>query len=399
MIRRTGIDEPRDFYAFVDGVHRNNPRDARSRIVLHLDCVDSGAFDASDEAADHDENLALVRIMTTDRALSRHFEIEGLAEGDWIKITVQKRAGMPRAWALPAELEYQVGPSTNLVEMTRIPDGQPMQVKLSTACTLLQASAKQAPLASAFMSHAAHFAGTLKIIALDVGQASSAVIFSDDKAIGFFDVGAPIWWNQKSMRSGYRPPAIVDGFVMLSHWDFDHFDQARRFPQLLNLDWFAPNQPVGLNTARFQKKIGSRLTFVYGPATFSHGIAAPNAAINIAPGTCTDPKDRNGTGYAMQIIHGGETALLLGDSDYIWVMPSMLAGSTAITIPHHGGRGSTPPSPAGGRALAVVSYGKPNSYKHPDESHLSAHGLAGWRVSRTATHRASGVKRGGRRLI
>ncbi len=392
VVKKLQGDDPRDLYAFVDSVHRNDTKKRNSRIILHLDCVDLDAFDASTQAARADENLALVRVITTARALRRHFDIRDLAEGDWLAIRVRKRAGMPRAWMLRAEADYQMGPSTNLVSMSRVPDGNRAHAELVNACRFMQSPVNTTPLAAAFMKHAVRFTSKMDIIVLDVGQASSAVIRSNGKPIGFFDVGAPLWFNQKSMPSGFLPPAVRNGFVMLSHWDFDHIDQARRFPQLLNLDWYAPDQPVGPNTVKLQEKIGGRLTFVHGSASF-------RSVLSIAPGTSIDPKDRNGTGYAMQVVHGNETAVLLGDSDYSFVDPALLVGATAITIPHHGGAGSTPPAPAGGRALAVASYGNPNSYKHPNEPHLSAHELVGWTIARTANHPYSGVKRGNRRLI
>jgi len=385
-------EQPREIFGFVDEVHFNNPLDGYARIVLHLDCVDQEALVESIGAMRDEGNLALVRVITTLRALNRHFQISKLTEGQWIALRIERKQGMPRAWVLPASHDYRLGRPTNVVSMKILPDHDPLVHKLSTACQFMQAPPQPVALASAFQQHANSLSGKIQIQALDVGQASSAVFLVDGLPIGFFDVGAPIWFNQKSISSSYKPPLVRKGFVMLSHWDFDHIDQARRFPQLQSLDWFAPDQPVGPNTVKLQEKIGSRLTFVHGSATF-------NRRIHIAPGTSTDPKDRNGTGYAMRVEQGAEIALLLGDSDYSYVQTHMLAGATALTIPHHGGRGSVPHAPAGGSGIAIASYGNPNSYKHPHEPHLDAHASLGWNVARTAHHSSSGTPRGNRWLL
>lgn len=383
-------DEPGDMYAFVDAIHENDPRDAYARVILHLDCVQALAFDASDEASRDPQQLALVRVITTWRAMWKHFGVDRIGDGEWLSIRIQKKPSLPRAWLLPAAADYRLGTPLNLVRVERIGDGDRVRADLARASCFMQAVPQPKPLASAFQPHAARFKNDVEIIALDVGQASSAVFRSGGKAFGFFDVGAPIWFNQKSMPTKYRPPKVKDGFVMLSHWDFDHIDQARRFPELRSLDWFAPDQTVGPNTVRLQEQIGSKLTFVHGSASFGN--------VSLSPGTSVIPNDRNGTGYAMRVEHNGEVALLLGDSDYQFVQPGLLAGATAITIPHHGGRGTAPPRPAGGRAIAIASYGKPNSYRHPYEPHLDDHDTKGWTVSRTATSSPLS-RRGNRRLI
>jgi beta-lactamase superfamily II metal-dependent hydrolase len=385
-------ERPRELFGFVDSVHFNNPLDGYARLVLHLDCVNQEAFGQSFDAVRDEQNLALVRVITTRRALTRHFNIQSLKDGQWVALRVERKRGMPRAWVLPASEDYRLGRPTNVVSMRLLPYRDPVEQKLSAVCQFMQAPAQPVSLSTAFRQHAARLTGKLRIQALDVGQASSAVFLVDGSPIGFFDVGAPIWFNQRSISSSYKPPSVSKGFVMLSHWDFDHIDQARRFPQLRTLDWFAPDQPVGPNTVKLQEKIGSRLTFIHGSATFHH-------RIHMAPGTSTDPKDRNGTGYAMRVEQDGEVALLLGDSDYGHVQAHLLAGATAMTIPHHGGRGSSPNAPAGGSSIAIASYGSPNSYKHPHEPHLHEHARLGWKVARTANHSPSGVPRGNRWLL
>jgi beta-lactamase superfamily II metal-dependent hydrolase len=230
--------------------------------------------------------------------------------------------------------------------------------------------------------------GSIEITVLDVGQASAALIKRDGTSIGLFDAGAPIWFNKGSLPKTFSAPAIDSGFVFLSHWDFDHFDLGRRHLPYQSLSWFAPNQLVGPNTALFQDRLGSNLTFVHGAT--SHG------GFRLAQGTSPDPKDRNGTGYQLRYENGRSAVLLTGDADYQWIRPAMRADLDGVTVPHHGGRG-TPPPTARGRRRAIVSYGEPNSYHHPHDDTLSAHKAAHWTISYTAQNGRTG--RGDRTLF
>lgn len=230
--------------------------------------------------------------------------------------------------------------------------------------------------------------GKIEIIVLDVGQASAALIKRDDKPIGFFDVGAPLWFNKGSLPKPMLLPIISEGFVILSHWDFDHFDLGRRNALLRSLDWYAPDQPVGPNTARFQADLGNRLTFIDG--------AASNGGFTLDRGTATLPSDRNGSGYQLRYERGGQAVLLTGDTSYDFIRPHMLHGIGGVSVPHHAGRSSIPPPRAALPARAIASYGWPNSYRHPHPQTLLDHDSRDWRISPTAAtpsrrHGAAGI--------
>jgi beta-lactamase superfamily II metal-dependent hydrolase len=200
-------------------------------------------------------------------------------------------------------------------------------------------------------------AGRIEIIVLDVGQASAALIKRDGNPIGFFDFGAPIWFNKGSLPKAMSPPSVSGGFVILSHWDFDHFDLGRRHQPYRKLDWYAPDQPVGPNTARFQADLGNRLTFIDGPAS--------GGGFSLERGTSTGVNDRNGSGYQLRFEKDGRAVLLTGDTGYDLIQTHMLAGVGALTVPHHAGRSDAAPPAAVDPWRAIASYGAPNSYRHP----------------------------------
>lgn len=71
-------------------------------------------------------------------------------------------------------------------------------------------------------------------------------------------------FNRKSFKKKFKRAFPKKGFVLLSHWDFDHYALALKEPALKKLDWYAPWQPVGPNITKFQHELGSRLRFISG---------------------------------------------------------------------------------------------------------------------------------------
>jgi hypothetical protein len=319
-----------------------------------------------------------------------------IAEGDWVRFVLDDHGSSPVAWELRADDGYRIGRRRSLATMDRLGGAGPETSKskgFDRALTLTLARASAWASNSRSSVAVADFArrflkrGSFEIVVLDVGQASAVLLKRDGEPIGYFDAGAPIWFNNGSLPKAFRPPTVKDGFVFLSHWDFDHFDLGRRHAELRSLSWFAPNQPVGPNAARFQGDLGANLTFVdgktsCGPFRLERGSGKSH--------------DRNGTGYQLRFEDGQSAILLTGDTNYNLIEPSMKASLTGVTIPHHGGKG-TPPPPGHGSAKAVVSYGQPNSYRHPNKDTLAAHESAKWLVARTA--RYGGLRRGDRILF
>lgn len=390
-------------YGFVDGVVKADPANPYSRETLLIDCVDADAFDESPVAAlNSDENLLLVRTTSTHRRWEEDLGLEAVAEGDWVVITLKKEPGSPRAWAMSAANGYESEGSTNVSTIAALvddgdltatppPPDAPIGLRLRHHTRL---SDKDRPVED--QGHLelllGFTTGVIEIDCLDVGQASCNVIKEDGVPKLCFDAGAPMYRNQKSFRGRVNWPLPHTGAVILSHWDFDHFDLGRRVQQLQDLTWLAPDQPIGPNALRFQRRLGANLRFLSGSYS---GIFAGGAFV-LEPGLSTNPKDRNGTGYSMRIEIDGDAILLTGDSDYGHMPSKMWSSLSAMTVPHHGGMCSSPPRPKRSRGRAVVSYGLPNCYRHPAPSTISAL-TSDWDVLYTANHPGEPA-RGDRRL-
>jgi beta-lactamase superfamily II metal-dependent hydrolase len=391
--RRDGAgpsDRPRRIYAFVDSVVEAVPERPRTRMSLQFDAVDANAFDDTPRSVESHDALLLARISTTANRLGQLFGVDVPKEGDWFELKLDRVHLRPRAWQLPFATNYTPQPPMNVVELTSLSDSSDIVARLEKACISPNTgSARTEDSLAALLSLLAR--RDLRVTALDVGQASCVVFSEGSRAFGYFDVGAPMFFNQRSFPKPFSHELAAEGFVILSHWDFDHFALALRYPELKNLQWFAPNQPVGPNTALFQKSLGSNLTFI------SNDVDVGALALRRCSGTSL--RDRNSTGYALGVKLKGAGILLPGDPDYQWVPPSIASNVNRVVVPHHGAAGSIPPSPRGGNnPTAVVSYGIPNTYRHPNENQIDAHRRAGWRIRRTAAHGSPTRPRGNRVL-
>lgn len=372
-----GGEKPKRLYAYLDGVIDALAESPRSRTALHLDAVDADAFDSDPDAIEDEQNLFLVRVVTTPSKLEK---LAGrlFKESDWITLTLEPERNMPATWVMPATGGAFGGPvRTNTTSIEYVePDGD-LAGRLRAACSAPEAERTEAPdalqLATALLP-----TSRLRVVALDVGQASCVALYDGRRCVGYFDVGAPVYFNQKSYPTKIDHIPATSGFVILSHWDFDHYALAYKEKVLETLDWYAPDQPVGPRTAKFQRDLGHRLHFISG------NLNASGAALLQQ---CTGPpSDRNSSGYALRLQLGNQAVLLTGDADYGFVPPNLQADLTAVLVPHHGGSGTgPPPTPtAFNSPMAVASYGLPNRYRHPCEDRLRDHKRAGWNVRATA---------------
>lgn len=385
-------DRRRQVFGFIDAV--SEPR-LPARLDLALDAVDAPAFEAGTAQGRDYKHLCIVRVMSTAARLSQLFEIGAFLEGQWLRIDLEPRPGMPVAWVLPAEGDYG-GPvvRTNVVGLSRLVVDPPKVLPPSLGAALVtwcaSASSKASQQVASLLrappqAFAGAFGGRIHVRVVDVGHANCAALHvaRDPNApiLGYYDVGGPVFFHQRSapprfglVESGRVPKS---GFVLLSHWDFDHYSLAvsRHTKALQALDWYAPDQTVGPSASRLQANLGARLTFVRAPQQ------ALGLGMSLHRGTAP-VSNRNGSGYALRLDQPRDAVLMPGDVAYDHIDPATKASLTSLAVTHHGGGGAGAPPPGSGKA--VVSYGLPNRYGHPDPAQLRAHSSVGWTLAHTA---------------
>lgn len=383
--RGSGRWRERRVYGFVEAVTRPDEANGLARMDLVLDAVDAESFDAGLAQARSTEYLAIIRVLTTFKRLSKLFGVgPELAEGSWCQVDLGPKPGNPPAWVLDAAVDYS-GPAirTNVIDLKPMespsyPKSLPRELDAWCVADNNPNTTDRVDVASPPSSLSLH------IRMIDVGHANCAAIHvaqdADSRILGYYDVGAPVFFHHKTFPKAFLEQGRVpdDGFVLLSHWDFDHYALAvTRLKDLQKLQWYAPNQSVGPNAARLRTQLGSRL----------HFINAKQIPIlsNLRLWRGLGPtSDRNNSGYVLRATRNRKSALLTGDVSYEAISSAAKNGLQALGITHHGGNGSANPPRPIGEGRAIVSYGSPNRYGHPSEPYLRAHETAGWKVRRTA---------------
>lgn len=379
--------EEQRIYGFVEGMTPPIPRNNYSRFTLMLDAVDGTAFDNDPTASREPEYLSILRVISTPQRMLDLFNFEVSQEGSWVRLTLGTKSGRPPAWVLNASNDFSGEViRTNVMSIERLPVAEegpnlPHSVAddLENWCTIKPPRPK-----AKLIKNVRPPKERFHVRMVDVGHASCAAIHTErnrnSPIVGYFDAGAPAFFHSKSFPTFFDEDARVpaSGFVVLSHWDFDHYALAvTRLKNLQKLDWYAPKQKVGPNAAKFQDDLGERLHFISGKKIpITKGLRLYRG---LGPLT-----DRNNSGYVMRLKQKDENVLLTADVDYDHISTALKNGLTGLSVPHHGGNGSaTPPN---GKGIAAVSYGLPNRYRHPIENNLLAHVSAGWNIKRTAAH-------------
>lgn len=374
-------------YGFVEAVTYPDPKDSnRGRVNLVLDSLKVEAFRTGVCVEDSADDLLIVRILSTIKRLETRFQGSNWKEGSWIEFKLQDSPGDPPAWYLSAANDY-----SGRVVRTNIIDAVRLEESSFAANNLKQSIVKFCRCPNAI-----HIKEPMRrrrqrnllrgpfVRVVDVGQASfSAIHISRQKSstvLGYFDVGGPLFFHHKTFPGVFHEQKMVPakGFVVLSHWDFDHYSLAvSKIPKLRDLAWYAPDQPVGPNAARLQALLGKKLTL----------LSAPNfdvwRGVELWKGTGAS-SNRNDSGYAMRITRTGGPVLLSGDLSYSMLPTGMGTKFSAILVTHHGGSFTGPPPlPLTKGAVAAVSYGLPNHYHHPNAVAIGLHSSAGWSIQST----------------
>lgn len=215
----------------------------------------------------------------------------------------------------------------------------------------------------------------------DVGQGSCQAAIDNDLHIPqlYVDFGGGVLTNKKTFPDGFAGFCFTcDPMVILSHWDWDHWSSAQRWPQALNTPWLTPPVPLKPIQLAFAAELHERGSLHIWDAAWPGTITAGAVTIE----RCTG-RTSNDSGLAVTLRRrrsSSKNCLLPGDADYACI-PSVVAGESfnALCMTHHGGRLHSPIYPKAKRgAASVLSAGPRNSYRHPLFDTVATHLEHGW---------------------
>ncbi len=380
------------------------------RISVLLDCVSAEWIDGPQPETDRPalKHLGLLRLVTTEQKLLRMAarpEI-GPKEGDWVELIIRRGRGpnLPLVWTYSAENDYSESvlghvQSIRFLDLESGPGPISVGAAVAPVATAAQKLRRKFDLRQFGLSPLSgirrefkRFKSLSHCVVHDVGQAQQCELnCAPDKSV-FVDIGEPAAFNAKTFLSGYSIKVPARSFVILTHWDWDHVaagrDSSKKSLPYCALRWVAPVQIVGPNTfyqiAKPHHDRGHLL--LLDPKAHS---SKKYGAIQLLFGVASD---RNNSGIGVVAKVGANKILISGDAK---VDRSGLNAPKvdAVVVAHHGARtGGGPPALRSGKiAIAAVSVGRGNRYRHPDKATLSQYASIGWKVIRTDEQRRRGV--------
>lgn len=185
--------------------------------------------------------------------------------------------------------------------------------------------------------------------------------------------------NKKTFPDGFSGFCFTcNPMIILSHWDWDHWSSAQRWPEALDALWLTPPVPLKPIQLAFAAELYERGSLHIWDAAWPGTISAGAVAIERCTGRTT-----NDSGLAVTLRRkrgSSKNCLLPGDADYACI-PSVSAGQSfsALCMTHHGGKlhSSTYPKAKRG-AASVLSAGPRNTYCHPLFDTITTHLEHGW---------------------
>ncbi|MBP1630220.1 MAG: hypothetical protein H6Q15_1113 [Bacteroidetes bacterium] len=219
----------------------------------------------------------------------------------------------------------------------------------------------------------------INVISYNVGQGNAIGIFHGKTPLFYFDLGGGAYWNKKTYRDVISFPIDNNPFIILSHWDFDHYESLRSKIEHYNeCTIIAPLQKITPSAKKLADKLKNLILI---DQEFNNGINCGFFEIFRCSGWT---KNDTGIGISIDLKKENDISkiLLPGDAQYCFIEKKYKTNIDAICVSHHGGKicneENFPISTEKDKGFCVYSYGKGNVYGHPLNESKETHKEKGW---------------------
>lgn len=230
----------------------------------------------------------------------------------------------------------------------------------------------------------------INVICYNVGQGNAICINEKDtdgntNPLLYFDIGGGANFNYSTYQNHRTFNKNENTIFLLSHWDEDHYETARRDNRLLNKTTFiAPVQNLAPRNLYFVKKLIDNANLILVSRNFKYHSFDIGRIIR-----CFDSKNRkNNTGIALEIklckTNDINTILFPGDAQYKFRPNWGDKKFDAIMATHHGGKliDNCIPNPNDiNKGCIAYSYGSDNIYDHPLDDSVEKHENLNWGIN------------------
>lgn len=214
------------------------------------------------------------------------------------------------------------------------------------------------------------------VAVMNVGQGNANALCDERGiALGYYDLGAGCLWNAATRPKQLEFCYSVAPFVLLSHWDFDHWfgaTLAATSGSALPLKWLAPRQVIGPRTLAFAQTLPNLRLWPRHKRVASRG---PLSLVRCRGTT------KNESGLALFAKTTSGWVASTGDAAWsVTPVPKRASGPlVGLVAPHHGSPRSNagPGAPPAPGACVAFSFGASNTYSHPGSSPATLRS-AGW---------------------
>lgn len=221
-----------------------------------------------------------------------------------------------------------------------------------------------------------------KLNVYKVGQGSlTAVTDEKNRPLFYFDLGGAWWIFQDSYPILLRLCFSHTKTVILSHWDLDHVETARRLfycnpAQLNGITWIAPKQTI----SPFYARLAARMAAT-GRLLLWSGNYIPE--INFWAGKiikCNGPeKNHNGIALVVNSDRNDiKSVLHPGDAAYRYIPDFNYLNLDGLVATHHGANFDFYNDPIPLTKNGAIAYSHDNRYGHPTALSINAHNTSGW---------------------
>lgn len=232
------------------------------------------------------------------------------------------------------------------------------------------------------------------VAVMHVGQGNcNAVCNAQGAPIFYFDLGAGCLQNTHTRPVPLRFCFTQQPWVVLSHWDFDHWYGATLPGQAVPpVNWLAPSQAIGVRTRKFAAGLIARGLLRLWPAAQRTVVNAP---VELAK---CGGASKNDSGLALTVgFHRRGAVMCPADATFDHIpVPRLGRGRplAGLVATHHGSAhiGAPIPRPAPTAKLAF-SFGTGNSFGHPGGSR-TLYAAEGWTAQLDSPN--GGIALGGR---
>jgi len=223
----------------------------------------------------------------------------------------------------------------------------------------------------------------------NVGQGSlTAVTDQNNTPLFYYDIGGAWWIFPNSYPRTLRLCFCKTKTVIISHWDLDHIETARRLfysnpEQLEGITWIAPKQTLTTTYLRLAARMADTGTLLLWSGNYIE-------EINFWAGQllkCNGPeKNHNGIALVVNSPDNDIKAVLHpGDAAYTYIPLLQNLKLDGMVATHHGANFDFNNAPIPMSTDGAIAYSHDNRYGHPTPDSIQAHMNSGWTNRRDTT--------------